>query len=54
MEVEDVWLQGNQDYSTAHKASKAALGIYNWLKATKDYFIIQREMQPRRDAFLKS
>ena len=50
MEVEDVLTRGNYTYEKAHTASVAATGIFKWVKATRDYFYIFKDIQPRRDA----
>ena len=32
----------------------AATGIFKWVKATRDYFYIFKDIEPRRDAFMLS
>lgn len=54
MEVEDVLTNGQYSYERAHTASVAATGIFKWVKATRDYFYIFKEIEPRRDAFMLS
>lgn len=54
MEVEDVLTNGHYSYERAHTASVAATGIFKWVKATRDYFYIFKEIEPRRDAFMLS
>ena len=54
MEVEDVLTQGNYSYEKARSAAVAATGIFKWVKATRDYFYIFKEIEPRRDAFMLS
>ena len=54
MEVEDVLTQGGYSYEKAHTACAAAAGIFKWVKATREYFYIFKEIEPRRDAFMQS
>ena len=54
MEVEDVLTRGNYSYEKAHTASVAATGIFMWVKATRGYFYIFKDIEPRRDAFMLS
>ena len=54
MEVEEVLTNGNYSEEKAHTASGAATGIFRWVKATRDYFYIFKEIEPRRDAFMLS
>lgn len=54
MEVEDVLTNGNYSYERAHKASAAAAGIFKWVKVTREYFYIVKEIEPRREAFMLS
>ena len=54
MQVEEVLTNGNYSYEKAHTASVAATGIFKWVKATRDYFYIFKEIEPRRDAFMLS
>ena len=54
MKVEDVLLSPEYSYEKAHTASRAATGIFKWIKATRDYFYLFKELEPRRDAFLLS
>ena len=44
MEVEDVLTNGHYSYERAHTASVAATGIFKWVKATRDYFYIFKEI----------
>jgi hypothetical protein len=52
MEIEEVLANDNFSYEKAFAASAAALGIFKWVKATRDYFYIFKEIEPRRDAFM--
>lgn len=54
MEVEEVLTQGGYSYEKAHTACAAATGIFKWVKATREYFYIFKEIEPRRDAFMQS
>jgi dynein heavy chain len=54
MKVEDVLLSPEYSYEKAYTASRAATGIFKWIKATRDYFYLFKELEPRRDAFLLS
>ena len=54
MEVEDVLNRGNYSYEKANTASVASTGIFKWVKATRDYFYIFMDIEPRRDAFMLS
>lgn len=54
MEVEEVLSNGHYSYEKAHTASVAATGIFKWVKATRDYFYIFKEVEPRREAFMLS
>lgn len=52
MEVEAVLTDGGYSYEAAHAACSAATGIFKWVKATREYFYIFQEIEPRRNAFL--
>jgi len=54
MEVEDVLTNGNYSYEKARSASVAATGIFKWVNATRDYFYVFKDIEPRRDAFMLS
>jgi dynein heavy chain len=54
MEVEAVLTEGGYSYEAAHAACSAATGIFKWVKATREYFYIFKEIEPRRDAFLQA
>jgi dynein heavy chain len=50
MQVEEVLLSPEYSYEKAHTASRAATGIFKWIKATRDYFYLFKEIEPRRNA----
>ena len=54
MDIDEVLASEHFSYEKAFKASSAATGIFQWVKSTRDYFIIYQEIQPRRDAFFKA
>lgn len=54
MEVEEVLTNGAYSHESAHKASAAAAGIFKWVKVTREYFYIVKEIEPRREAFMLS
>jgi dynein heavy chain len=54
MQVEKVLSDPEFTYEKAYTASAAATGIFKWVKATRDYFYIFKEVEPRRDAFMLS
>jgi dynein heavy chain len=54
MTVEEVLRHPEYTFTKANTASKAATGIFKWVKATRDYFYIFKEIEPRRDAFMLS
>jgi len=54
MKVEDEILDPNFSYEKAYSASRAATGIFKWIKFTRDYFYIFKEIEPRRDAYFQS
>lgn len=54
MEVEEVLSNGNYSYEKARTASVAATGLFKWVNATRTYFVIFKEIEPRRDAFMLS
>ena len=54
MEVEQVLEHPEYSYEKALTASIAAKGIFKWVKATRDYFYIFKEIEPRRNAFMLS
>lgn len=54
MKVETVLTNPEYSYAKAYTASKAATGMFKWVKATRDYFYIFKEVEPRRDAFMLS
>ena len=52
MEVEAVLTEGGYTYEAATAAFSSASGIFKWIKATREYFYIFKEIEPRRDAFM--
>jgi hypothetical protein len=54
MEVEGVLARGDYSYENAHTACKAAEGIFQWVKGTREAFYIYKEIAPRREAFFAS
>ena len=54
MQIEEVLTHPEYSYERAFTASGAATGIFKWASATRDYFYIFKEIDPRRDAFLLS
>ena len=52
MEIEEVLTEGGYSYEAAHAACAAATGIFKWVKATREYFYIFKEIEPRRDAYM--
>jgi dynein heavy chain len=54
MSVEKILDHPDYCYEKVHQASAAATGLYKWVKASRDYFYIFQEIQPRRDAFILS
>ena len=54
LEIEQVVGDPDYTYENAYRASKAAIGMYKWVKAVREYFYIFQELQPRRDAFMLS
>ena len=54
MEVDDVLQSSNDSYEKARSASVAATGIFKWVNATRDYFYVFKDIEPRRDAFMLS
>ena len=52
--VEDILSEADYTYENAHFASKAATGLFRWVKAIRDYYYIFQEMQPRRDALMEA
>mmetsp|Transcript_42647 Transcript_42647/g.65401 ORF Transcript_42647/g.65401 Transcript_42647/m.65401 type:complete len:161 (-) Transcript_42647:4335-4817(-) len=53
-EVEEVLLNPDYSFEKAYTASAAATGLFKWVKTTRDYFYIFKEIEPRRDAFMLS
>lgn len=49
--VEEQMLRPEFSYEKAYTASRAATGIFKWIKFTRDYFYVFKEIEPRRDAF---
>ena len=54
MQVEEVLNHPEYSYERAFTASGAATGIFKWASATRDYFYIFKEIEPRNDAFMLS
>ena len=52
--VEDILSQADYTYENANYASKAATGLFKWVKAIRDYYYIFQELQPRRDALMEA
>lgn len=52
MAVEEVLLDANYSYEKAYTASAAATGFFKWVNAARTYFVIFKEIEPRRDAYL--
>jgi len=50
--VEDILSEADYTYENANYASRAAAGLFRWVKAMRDYYYIFKEMQPRRDALM--
>lgn len=48
--VEDILSEADYSYENAHKAYQPATGLFKWVRATRDYFYIFQEMQPRSHA----
>lgn len=54
MKVEKILDHPDYCFEKVYQASAAATGLYKWVKASRDYFYIFQEIQPRRDAFILS
>lgn len=54
LQVEEEIMSPHFSYEKAFSASRAATGIFKWIKFTRDYFYIFKEIEPRRDAYLMS
>ena len=52
VKVEEQMLRPEFSYEKTHLACKAATGIFKWIKQTRDYFYVFKEIEPRRDAFM--
>jgi dynein heavy chain len=52
LQVEAEMLHPDFSYQKAHTASRAATGIFKWIKFTRDYFYVFKEIEPRRDAHM--
>ena len=50
--VEKIINDEGVDFEKAQASSKAAVGLLKWIKATRDYYYIFREIEPRRNAFM--
>ena len=50
--VEGVVQDADYTYENAYRASKAATGMYKWVKAIREYYYVFQEIEPRRDAFM--
>jgi dynein heavy chain len=42
--IEDILSEADYTYENAHFASKAATGLFRWVKAIRDYYYIFQEM----------
>ncbi|CDW77756.1 dynein heavy chain axonemal [Stylonychia lemnae] len=52
--IEEVLVDSDYTYENAYRASKAATGMFKWVKAIREYYYIFQEIEPRRDAFMLS
>ena len=52
--IEEVLSDNDYSYENAYRASKAATGMFKWVKAIREYYYIFQEIEPRRDAFMLS
>jgi len=50
--VEEIIAEPDYNFENAKKSCMAIEGIYNWVKALRDYFYIFKELEPRRDALI--
>lgn len=54
LDIEEIVNHPDYTYENAYRASKAATGMFKWVKAIREYFYIFKEIEPRRDAFMMS
>ena len=54
MAVEEVLQNEHYSYEKARTASIAATGLFKWVNAARTYFVIFKEIEPRREAFILS
>ena len=52
IEIEDVLAHPSYSYEAAYHASKAATGLFRWVKAIRDYYYICQEIEPRKNAHI--
>ena len=52
--VEEVLQDSSYSYEKARTASVAATGLFKWVNAARTYFVIFKEIEPRREAFIQS
>ena len=52
--IESIVTDPHYTYENAYRASKAATGMFKWVKAMREYYYIFKEIEPRRDAFMLS
>jgi len=50
--VEEILSRGDYTYENAIHCLRALGGIFKWIKATRDYYYIFGELEPRRDALI--
>ena len=48
--VEDILGEADYTYESAHRAFQHATGLFRWVKATRDFYYISSDMEPRKDA----
>jgi hypothetical protein len=51
-EVEEVIADPEYNYENCKRSCCAIEGIYQWVKALRDYYYIFKELEPRRDALI--
>jgi dynein heavy chain len=52
--IEEAMMDPEFSFQKAYAASRAASGIFKWIKFTRDFFYIFKEVEPRRDAMFSS
>jgi len=50
--VEEILSDPNYTYENAVHCLNSLGGIFKWIKATRDYYYIFGELEPRRDALI--